>query len=55
MPIVLELLRAYLEIDVELKVVEPPGNLIEERSDGAVLSGTLRDSALISLRASEIR
>ena len=54
-PIVLEFLRAYPDIDVELKLGEHAGNLIEEQTDVAVRIGPSPDSGLIALRAGEIR
>lgn len=54
-PILVEFLQTYPGIDVELRLGESSGNLIEEQTDVAVRIGPLRDSALIAVKAGEIR
>lgn len=54
-PIVLEFLKAYPEIDIELKLGDIAGNMIEDQIDVAVQIGHLPDSGLMAIRAGEIR
>ena len=54
-PIVLDFLKAYPEIDIELRLGDAPANMIEEQIDVAVRIGQLSDSSLIAVRAGEGR
>jgi DNA-binding transcriptional LysR family regulator len=54
-PIIMDFLKAYPDIDIELRLGDTSGNLIEEQTDVAVRVGELGDSGLIAIRAGEIR
>lgn len=54
-PIIMEFLKAYPDIDIDLRLGDSSGNLIEEHTDVAVRIGDLPDSGLIAVRAGEIR
>ncbi|MFM9975552.1 MAG: LysR substrate-binding domain-containing protein [Beijerinckiaceae bacterium] len=55
LPIVLEFLRAYPDIDVEMRLIDVPVDLIELHIDVALRIGILEDSSLMALRVGEIR
>ena len=55
LPIVVEFLRAYPEIDIRLVQLDRIVNLMEENIDLAVRIGDLPDSSLRALRVGEIR
>lgn len=54
-PIVLDFLRAYPEVDVEMRLIDVPVDLIELHIDVALRIGVLEDSSLMSMRFGEIR
>lgn len=54
-PIIIEFLRAYPDVDVELRLSDSVVGLVEEQVDVALRIGDLADSSLIALRAGEIR
>lgn len=54
-PIVFEFLKAYPEIDIELRLGDRLGNMIEDQIDVAVRIGQLSDSGLMAVRAGEVR
>lgn len=54
-PVAIAFLRAFPAIDVELRLGDAPGNLIEEQTDVALRIGPLPDSGLMALRAGDIR
>lgn len=54
-PIIVAFLKAYPEIDVELRLGEQDGNMIEEQQDVAIRIGALADSGLVAIRAGSIR
>lgn len=55
LPILFEFLQAYPEVDVELKLIDVPVDLIELHIDVALRIGMLEDSSLMALRVGEIR
>lgn len=55
MPIVLEFLHAYPEVDIELRLIDVPVDLVELHIDVALRIGFLDDSSLLTLRVGEIR
>eukprot|EP01037_Dinobryon_pediforme_P033137 gene33137-38445_t len=55
LPIVLEFLRAYPEINIRFTQVDRVTNLLEERIDLAVRIGHLPDSSLVATRVGSIR
>jgi DNA-binding transcriptional LysR family regulator len=55
LPVVLEFLKAYREIDVRLVLADHVVNLLEERVDLAVRIGELPDSSLVATRVGAIR
>lgn len=55
LPIVFEFLQAYPEVDVDLKLIDVPVDLIELHIDVALRIGVLEDSSLMALRVGEIR
>ena len=55
LPVVLDFLKAYPEIDISLMLVDRSINLIEEHIDVALRIGALPDSSLIATRLGEIR
>jgi len=54
-PILIDFLRAYPEIDVELRLSDRFADLFEERIDVALRVGALADSSMIAVRAGEVR
>jgi DNA-binding transcriptional LysR family regulator len=54
-PILIEFLRAYPEIDVQLRLSDRFADLFEERIDVALRVGALADSSMIAVRAGEVR
>jgi DNA-binding transcriptional LysR family regulator len=54
-PIVLEFLKAYPEIDIELRLGDAVANMIEDQIDVAVRIGHLTDSGLMAVKAGVIR
>jgi DNA-binding transcriptional LysR family regulator len=54
-PIVIEFLKAYPDIDVRLVLADRVVNLLEERVDLAVRIGELPDSSLVATRVGSIR
>ena len=54
-PIVVDFLKAYPDVTVDLRLADTIGDLIEEQTDVALRVGTLPDSGLIAVRAGEIR
>jgi DNA-binding transcriptional LysR family regulator len=54
-PNLIEFLRAYPEIDVELRLSDNYVDLLEERIDVALRVGQLADSSMIAVRAGEVR
>lgn len=54
-PIIIDFLKAYPEVDVELRLADAVVNLIEEHTDVALRIGALADSSLVAVRAGEIR
>ncbi len=54
-PIIMEFLKAYPDIDIDLRLGDGPGNMIEENTHVAVRIGDLPDSGLIAVRAGDIR
>ena len=54
-PIVLEFLKAYPEIDIEMRLGDTIANMIEDQIDVSVRIGHLSDSGLMAVRAGEIR
>lgn len=54
-PILTDFLRAYTEIDVELRLSDRYVDLHEDRIDVALRVGQLADSSMISVRAGEVR
>ena len=55
LPVVLEFLKAYPEIDIRLMLLDRPINLFEEHIDVALRIGSLPDSSLVATRLGEIR
>src|SRR5690349_1795666 len=55
LPVMLEFLKAYREIDVRLVLADHVVNLLEERVDLAVRIGELPDSSLVATRVGAIR
>lgn len=55
LPIVLDFLRAYRNVDVRLDLGDRAVNLLEEHVDVAVRVGELADSSLVARRVGEIR
>lgn len=54
-PILIDFLRAYRDIDVELRLSDRFVDLFEDRIDVAVRVGELADSTMIAARAGEVR
>ena len=54
-PIVIAFLKAYPDVDVELRLSDTIVNLIEEHTDIALRIGQLPDSGLMAVRAGQIR
>jgi DNA-binding transcriptional LysR family regulator len=54
-PIVIAFLKAYPDVDVELRLSDAIVNLIEEHTDIALRIGQLPDSGLMAVRAGQIR
>jgi len=54
-PIVIDFLRSYPAIDVELRLSDTYADLFEERIDVAVRVGQLADSTMTALKISDIR
>lgn len=54
-PILIDFLRAYPEIDVELRLSDRYADLFEDRIDVALRVGELADSSMIAVRAGEVR
>ncbi len=54
-PIIVEFLKAYPEIDIDLRLADTIVDLVQEHSDVAVRIGSLPDSGLKAVRAGEIR
>jgi DNA-binding transcriptional LysR family regulator len=55
LPIVLDFLRAYPDIDVEMRLIDVPVDLIELHIDAALRIGVLEDSSIMAARVGEIR
>jgi DNA-binding transcriptional LysR family regulator len=55
LPVVIDFLKSYPEIDVRLKLVDRIINLVEEHVDLAVRIGALPDSSLLATRVGAIR
>jgi DNA-binding transcriptional LysR family regulator len=55
LPIIVEFLKAYPEIDIRLVQLDRTVNLLEENVDLAVRIGNLPDSSLVARRVGEIR
>jgi DNA-binding transcriptional LysR family regulator len=55
LPVVLDFLRAYPEVDVRLLLADRLANLQEDHIDLAVRIGALPDSSLVALRIGQIR
>lgn len=55
LPVVVEFLRAYPEVDVRLLQADRVVNLLEEHIDLAFRIGTLADSNLVAIKVGEIR
>jgi DNA-binding transcriptional LysR family regulator len=55
LPVVLDFLRAYPDIDVRLSLVDRPVNLLDEHIDLALRIGALPDSSLVTTRLGTIR
>jgi DNA-binding transcriptional LysR family regulator len=55
LPIVIDFLRTYRDIDLRLELADRVVNLLEERVDVAVRIGELPDSSLVAIRVSAIR
>lgn len=53
--IIFEFLRAFPEVDVELRLSDNVSNILEEQTDIALRVGELPDSSLMAVRAGEIR
>lgn len=54
-PVVVEFLKAYPDVDVDLRLGASGENMIEQQLDAAIRIGPLRDSSLVAIRAGEIR
>jgi DNA-binding transcriptional LysR family regulator len=55
LPITVEFLRTYPEIDVRLLLTDRISNLVEENVDAAVRIGELGDTTLVAQRVGEVR
>ena len=55
LPVVIEFLRAYEEVDIRLALADHVVNILEDRIDVAVRIGDLPDSSLIASRIGTIR
>lgn len=55
LPIVMEFLRAYPQVDLRLSLADRVVDLAEENLDAGIRIGTLRDSALIATRVGAVR
>jgi DNA-binding transcriptional LysR family regulator len=55
MPVLLEFLHTYPDIDVELRLIDVAVDLIEQHIDVALRIGELEDSSLLALRVGDIR
>ena len=55
MPIVVAFLRAYPDVQVDLRLADSVTNLLEDHIDVAVRIGDLPDSAIMAVRAGDIR
>jgi DNA-binding transcriptional LysR family regulator len=55
LPIVLDFLRAYPDIDVEMRLIDVPVDLIELHIDAALRIGVLEDSGIMAFRLGDIR
>ena len=54
-PLIVDFLKAYPEVDVDLRLSDAVSHLIEEQTDVALRIGALPDSGLIAARVGEIR
>jgi DNA-binding transcriptional LysR family regulator len=55
LPVALDFLRAYRDVDVRLVLADRPLNLLEDHVDLAVRIGALPDSSLVATRVGSIR
>jgi DNA-binding transcriptional LysR family regulator len=55
LPVVFEFLNAYPDVDVEMRLIDIPVDLIELKIDAALRIGVLEDSKVMLLRVGEIR
>jgi DNA-binding transcriptional LysR family regulator len=54
-PVAVEFLKAYAEIDIRLRLADQVLNLLEDRVDVAVRIGALPDSSLVAARIGSVR
>jgi DNA-binding transcriptional LysR family regulator len=54
-PIIVDFLKAYPEVQIELRLADSIAHLLEEQIDVALRIGELPDSGIIAARAGEIR